>query len=288
MGFTYNQIDNANCQFEAVPAGDDSGDFLLCIQKALQAVCLNIIVDVSTRPAALGAVLPHMMKLQKVLIGQSKAVTIKGLPVAIENDFLKQLTDLGFKIIPTSNSNGAPSTVVTQDLVAQSVIDASARSAPSVPASLPSASEMESRLRDIRGRLAEMLRRKRFLDNEKKTYTERLKSISKGLDIDEMSKDSVQQISQMEALLVKMKEEKTLLLKRVDETALEKKNAEEKNKKEMVDMQAAHKKKKETSEKKLAEVLKKKEKIQSDNKRKAELRTQQIAALKKQLNPPGT
>jgi hypothetical protein len=291
MGFKYNQIDETHCCFEAVAEGDDVASFLLCIQKALAAVCLDITVDVSARPAALGAVLPSLFKLQKVISNHGKAVTLKGLPGTIPADFLKRLSDLGFQVLQAPSAPTRqepphpPSEIEAQGHIAQSVIEVSMGEIATADMALPPAPEMEARLKDLRGRLAEMLRRKRFLENEKKTYTERLKYISKGLDINEMSKDSMQQIALMEGSLVKMKEEKTVLLKRIEESTGEMAAAEGKSKNDVASLSADYKKKKDGLDKKLAELLKQRDKIQSDFKKKSEQRKQQMTALQKQAKP---
>ena len=79
MGFKFVALNKDTCIFKAAVEGDDRQDFLLCVQSALTAASLNIVIDVSKNPRALENVLPEVHSLQKVMLNHSKSLKINGI-----------------------------------------------------------------------------------------------------------------------------------------------------------------------------------------------------------------
>jgi hypothetical protein len=287
MGFEFRRAGEGRCVFRVKEDGDDTQEFLFCVQQALRSLSLNILIDVSQRPQALVVVLPHLLKLQKVLEGQGKSISVFGLRGRIPEEFLNKFTSLGIQLA----ENLASHPPVGSEELMHSVGGVTGVVSPGTePQPLPTAAEIDRRFTDLRKRLAESLQRKRFLETEKKTYIERLKTISKGRGGSDVTTEQVEKVAALEAELLRLKDEKAMIQKKADESGTARYQADEESKKMIGDAQAEHKKKREPLEKKLADILKQREKIQSDFKKKFENRRNQLAQLNKKAKapPPGS
>lgn len=269
MGFSYRKLNETQCIFEARPDGDDGADFLTCVQNALKNVVLDVLVDVSAKPAALGAVLPHLLKLQKVISNHQGSLKIRGMDPQSSPDFVGRLTGMGILVegLPSLNDS-PPITPSTQIPVAHSVIRTLEGEVPKDV--LPPSSQVVARFKELRDRLATAIQRKKYLEVEKQGYSERLTYLMKGQNIEGISTEQLQKIADLEAGLALLKEKHNQAQKNLNEMEGRKATAEESQKKNLLSLQDDHKKMKVTLEKKLSDLTKEKEKLTADLKKKTE------------------
>lgn len=278
MSFEFKKVDDSTCVFEARPGGDDATTFLHCVQTALKQLQLNITVDVSQNPMALGSVLPHLLKLQQVLGSHGKSAAVIGLKRQVPQDFITRLQALGIRLLDVEGG------IAPQVGLAQSVMSAVA-DAPKGPP-LPSGDEVESRFKELKTQMAEALKLKRYLTSEKKTYVERQKDlkIAAKHGVDEKKLHDIQKF---ENELIKLRDERAHVVKVLEEAEKKKVAADAENKKVTQEVQNQYKEKKKVIDKKLDDLMKVRDKFQADFKKKQDTRKAQLAQANK-AKPAGT
>ena len=281
MGFTVVQESQEGCLIRATPAGEDGPEFLISAQKALKNLWLSITVDISLNPQVLGTIFTHLIKLQQVIAAHRRGIVIKGIQSGGASDIIARLKEAGIRFqddrpavpyaskpqpAPPSPAPPSPGPLTQLAPVADE---------------LPRAAEIEGRFKDLQKRLNETLKRRKFLENEKKLYLERLKSLSHDHSDQKLDHDLILRLSEVETQSAQAKMERMRLQKELDQAVQLRQQLEEDTKKITAEVKADEKKKREVLDKQWAEMNKKHDKIKSDFKKKSEARKERLARMSK-------
>jgi len=248
------------CEIISSPGGDDSGDFVRCVQKALKNLWLDITVDISAHPPALGGALPHLLKLQKVLESHGKSVVIKGLWGKVPNAYLDKIKNFGLLLAEDPLVYTILGPTLTQEVTQE----------------MQPSSHSAGDLIAFQKTLGQSLKRKRFLESERKNYIERIKALSKGQDMGHIDPEQMESIAKFEQELVRLHTMRGVKQKELEEAQTALAQAMAVNKEKTSQLQTELKKKKDPLDKKLSDLNKKLEKMRADYKKKADSRKEKL------------
>lgn len=304
MGFKIQQRGDSGCVITAFQGGNDSGDFLLCVQTALKQLWLEVLVDVSEYPAALGSALPYLLKLQKVLESHHLAVTVQGLKAKVPEDYLSRIKGFGIIVAedilsgPEAHQNlthniiqpepvidlglsppGDPALAATTPLASADTATAAAASGIPGTITVESTETVALRLEDLRKRMKEAIVKRRDLEQERKAYKDRMKVLSKGQEHWQVDSEKISSLSQTEAHLIQLRGQRALKNKEVEKAQEALKAEQAAIKAKNADESAEHKKKKDVLDKKLGDLQKKLDKIRADFKKKSDSRKEKLQRM---------
>jgi hypothetical protein len=291
VGFKITKESAESCLIRATSQGDDGPEFLSAAQLALKNLWLHISVDITANPQILGTILPSLLKLQQVISSHQGGIVVSGAPGKILPEILSRLKSSGIRLkdepllAPYAMVSPTPAMIPPLGIPLSSVVEAAGQAPsalidPLLPA-LPPFAEIEGRFKNLREKVNETLKRRFFLENEKKLYRERIKSLSEGHDDWHLNQEQIHRLHDAEALLTSSKNTRSVLQKELDANLAEQIKSEDVAKKTMTEVTADEKKKREVLDKQLAELNKKQDKIKSDFKKKADTRKERLARVQK-------
>jgi hypothetical protein len=259
MGFKFKETADGKCTFQAIAEGDDRQCFLICVQTALKSLRLDITVDVSQNAMALGAILPDLLKLQKMVSVHHRSVTIRGLMGKVPSEFLDRLSGYGLVIAETKMDQPPAKHL--------SVRESAVIVAP------PDATVVVQRFHQLQERLAETRKLHALLSGEKASYLQRLDRLSQtgssgnGQE-GQVTQEQIDEIADLESQIVLLKDEQQKFAKRIEEASVEAAKLKENLSKATADTQKQYSEKKKATDKKIADLIKAREKATAEHKKK--------------------
>jgi hypothetical protein len=287
MGFQLDRPTETSCVFRTTRGGDDVREFMACAQVALKNVWLDISIDISENPRAFGAVLLYVLKLQQVLTAHHKSITLRGLKALESPAFVQRMRrDFGIHVLvepPQSTPPPAPTAGIAQGVITKPKVTAAA--VEGSPEKLPSIEEIEMRFKAVRERLAQALKRKRYLEHEQRSYKERIKSLSSGLQEWHIDQRQIKRMTDLETMSAQTRAKAQSLQREIDRLNDEMLQVKSEKAKSVVEAKTSFKKEKEILDKQIAELTKKQEQIRAEYKKKAEARREKLARAQAASQP---
>ncbi|MCC6276405.1 MAG: hypothetical protein IT289_00665 [Oligoflexia bacterium] len=265
MSYRFEPLDTGRgiIRLEALDGGREH--FQNALKAALQAIAVNLIIDLSLKPQAVSEILQDLMALQKVVSQHGGRLTVSGIRGQIPSDLIGRVETLGI-LVEDSKPTSTPD-------LSQSVILKGTSARESI-----AADAFETRASQLKARLAEVLRMARALESEKKFFDDRILLLKKEMP-GVVNKESFGKVRELEVQLEKLTNESNLHDSKLNEMSQKRPQVEESWQNELKKKQDEFAKAKPALEKKLSELKKQKDKLLADFKRASDARKKEIEKL---------